>query len=914
MPSTDITYLNSPVSSGYFIPPGGGFNASRAAQSGNITARHNGLDLAVAINTPVQTPLAGMVVILAVNARAGIQMQVIHANGYTTGYAHLTRIIVTNGQQVTAGQTIAFSGDTGDAVGHPHLHFTLRVNGIAVDPYPYLQGNSNTALQNQSVQYTPESTTQQKGKGYSSSITIEDKYINTIQKFIDQYSITMSPTDLLNYKNNSNSILSSYTTAQKYANNNQASVNLLNVGTRIEIPLNQMKSNNPYRVNQTLLVGITYNTFIEAEIAKLIKDPKYKRLDLIGNDASNELGAVYKKISQVSIWVWSRLMSPNGRYLMDISPFVKDINIGVTKDGGNFSINLGPVLFNDVAKSYQNTNKNLNSSSTQNLTLTQLSDLFQLPIISIEKYQDKDSYGISNFVSKNSSHTIEKIDTNDFYLELPQKDSDISNNPNYFKLKKLLFSHILQANDVVFIRLEKLEIDSSNYLDLQEGYTLIDSKNLSGKVFDMIGLVDGVPTTLDGTHNKQTVNVNGRDLSKLLLDDGVFFFPVEYAVENKEQIIKNSSKSKSGNRLTIPLPGNNNYTGNAITHPGTGNILSDTKFNFDVTQTLSDWLLFIFQQLTNIVICPNGLFNSYPDKTFIVSRNTKFAKDGSFGYDRIAADGIWQVVKLVLDPNISERRISDSSLSTDTGSLLNLVRKVCQEPFAEFTADTWGDKFYFTLRKPPWVMDSFKTNKVMNVFDYDVLNSSLDFTHDFYSWYRITPMGSLIDTSDGTMMIQIPAVLLPEYADMWGTKILDIQTNYLDWGFTEAQETATLTDNILKQASEDLDWMIEAHAYLPFSRSGTITIKADRTIKRGMCIRYFPTGEVFLVDGVSNTRSFEGTTIATTTLQVSRGIVEAHFYKYFNIVNLKKNGVNKDTWTVNQDIFNFFVSRQQFVS
>lgn len=914
MPSTDITYLPSPVSSTYFIPPGGGFNASRASQSGNQTARHNGLDLAVAINTPVTTPLAGTVVILTSNARSGTQMQVIHSNGYTTGYAHLNSIIATNGESVSAGQLIAYSGDTGDAAGHPHLHFTLRVNGIPVDPWPYLQGNNNAALQNQSVQYTPESTVKQKGKDYSSYITVESKYINTLQKFVDQYSITMSPTDLLNYKNNAVNILNAYSTAQKYANNNQASINLLVVGTRIQIPLNMMMSNNPYRVNQTLLVGITYNTFIEAEIAKLIKDPKYKRLDLIGTDPVNELGAVYKKINQASIWVWSRLISPNGRYLVDISPFIKNINIGVTKDGGNFSIDLGAILFNDVTQSYENTNNNLNSSPTQNLSISQLSDLFQLPIISIEKYHDKDSYGVSNFVSKNSSHTIEQMNTNDFKLEPPQKDSDISNNPNYFKLKKLLFHHIIQNNDVIFIRLEKLEIDSENYLDLKEGYTLIDSKNLSGKVFDMIGLVDGAPITLDGVHNKQTVNVNGRDLSKLLLDDGVFFFPVEYEVQNKEQIIKNSSKSKSGNRLTIPLPATGNYNGNAVYHPGTGNILSDTKFNFDVTQTLSDWLLFIFQQLTNIVICPNGLFNSYPDKTFIVSRNTNFAPDGSFGYNRIAADGIWQVVKLVLDPNISERRIADSSLATDTGSLLNLVRKVCQEPFAEFTADTWGDKFYFTLRKPPWVSDSFKTNKVMNVFDYDVINSSLDFSHDFYSWYRITPMGSLIDTSDGTMMIQIPAVLLPQYCDMWGTKILDIQTNYLDWGFTEAQETATLTDSILKQASEDLDWLIEAHAYLPFSRTGSITIKADRTIKRGMCIRYFPTGEVFLVDGVSNTRSFEAVTQATTTLQVSRGIVESHFDKYFNIVNLKKNGVNKDTWTVNQDIFNFFVSRQQFVS
>lgn len=910
MPNNLIS-IPLPVTGG-FIPPGGGFGASRAKQSGNATIVHNGLDLAVAIGTGIYAPLDGTVVILNTTARGGMQMQLIHANGYTTGYAHLSSIVAINGATVTAGTLIAYSGDTGDAAGHPHLHFTLRVNGTLVDPYPYLFNSNAQIVNNASVQYTPESTVTPKGKDYSQVIVVDSQYVNTLSAFIAKYNITMTPSDLLAYKNNAANILNAYTNVQKVANNNQANVNLINVGTKIQVPLWQMKLNNPYRINQNLLIGLDYTTFLEAEIKKLINDPQYKRLTLIGSDGNAAEGTVYKKINQVSIWLWSRAVSPNGRYLVDLSPFIKSVNINVTKDGGNFTIEVPHISFNQVQTDYES-QSTTSLSANVNLTPAQLSDLFQLPIININKSTSEFNY--SSFVSKGSSHTIQKINKSNYNLSPPSKDDDISSDPNYFSRNNSLFHHIVQPNDLLFIRLEKLEIDSSAYTDVKEGYAIVNSSALSGKVFDMIGLVDSAPITLDGTANKQSVTIQGRDLSKLLLDDGVFFFPVQYAIQNPEQIVKNSTKTKSGGRVFVTLPPIGNAYSNNLTYNASGNIISTSQFFFDIAKPISDWLLFIFQQLTHIQICPNGLFSSYKDKTFIVSSTDNFATDGSFGYQRILADGIWQIVKLVLDPNISQRFVADASLSTDTGSLLNLVRKVCQSPFAEFTTDTYGDKFYFILRKPPFVSDSYKTNKIINIFEYDVLQNTLEFNQEFYTWFRLTPMGSVVDTSDGNMMIQLPAVMLPEYVDVWGTKILDVQSNFLDYYYSEGEETANITSDLQQQAEEDFDWLIESHAYLPFTRVGTLTIKANRTIKRGMCIRFFPTGEVYHVDAVNNTRSFNSSvTQATTTLQLSHGIVEKHFDKYFSIVNLKKNGTSKDTWTVNRDLFNFFLYKQQFLT
>ncbi|WCN80780.1 M23 family metallopeptidase [Micromonospora sp. LH3U1] len=101
---------------------------------------HAGIDLALPSGTPIRAAAAGTVT-QAGDASDGYGNSVFidHGNGYLTHYAHQSRIAVTVGQAVKAGQVIGYEGATGDATG-PHLHFEVH-QGMwnQIDPAPFMR-------------------------------------------------------------------------------------------------------------------------------------------------------------------------------------------------------------------------------------------------------------------------------------------------------------------------------------------------------------------------------------------------------------------------------------------------------------------------------------------------------------------------------------------------------------------------------------------------------------------------------------------------------------------------------------------------------------------------------------------------------------------------------------------------------
>ena len=98
---------------------------------------HEGIDIGCAYGTPNRAAAAGTVIYAGWLGGYGNLVVVDHGNGLSTAYAHASSILVSVGQTVSQGQTVSLVGSTGHSTG-PHLHFEVRVNGVAVDPLPYL--------------------------------------------------------------------------------------------------------------------------------------------------------------------------------------------------------------------------------------------------------------------------------------------------------------------------------------------------------------------------------------------------------------------------------------------------------------------------------------------------------------------------------------------------------------------------------------------------------------------------------------------------------------------------------------------------------------------------------------------------------------------------------------------------------
>lgn len=116
--------------------------------TGMITARfgensrvrsssHTGLDIATSTGTPIKVIASGTVVFAQEKGSYGKLVKVEHENGVQTWYAHCNKLYVKVGDKVSAGETIAAVGSTGNSTGS-HLHLEIRINGTAVNPQKYL--------------------------------------------------------------------------------------------------------------------------------------------------------------------------------------------------------------------------------------------------------------------------------------------------------------------------------------------------------------------------------------------------------------------------------------------------------------------------------------------------------------------------------------------------------------------------------------------------------------------------------------------------------------------------------------------------------------------------------------------------------------------------------------------------------
>lgn len=99
--------------------------------------QHAGIDIAAGTGTPIYAAKNGTVIHAGTMGGYGNVVIIDHGSGFTTLYAHQSRLASRDGQEVNQGQVIGYVGSTGNSTG-PHVHFETRDNGNAQNPRRYL--------------------------------------------------------------------------------------------------------------------------------------------------------------------------------------------------------------------------------------------------------------------------------------------------------------------------------------------------------------------------------------------------------------------------------------------------------------------------------------------------------------------------------------------------------------------------------------------------------------------------------------------------------------------------------------------------------------------------------------------------------------------------------------------------------
>jgi murein DD-endopeptidase MepM/ murein hydrolase activator NlpD len=128
--SEDLSVVSGyPISSGIISSSYG----ERKDPFSQKTRWHSGTDIAAKQGSKIFSTGDGLITFAGERGHYGMLVEVQHSDGYTTRYAHCKELLVSVGDTVKKGQSIALVGSTGRSTG-PHVHYEVAMNGKTIDP------------------------------------------------------------------------------------------------------------------------------------------------------------------------------------------------------------------------------------------------------------------------------------------------------------------------------------------------------------------------------------------------------------------------------------------------------------------------------------------------------------------------------------------------------------------------------------------------------------------------------------------------------------------------------------------------------------------------------------------------------------------------------------------------------------
>lgn len=417
---------------------------------------------------------------------------------------------------------------------------------------------------------------------------------------------------------------------------------------------------------------------------------------------------------------------------------------------------------------------------------------------------------------------------------------------------KSYLEKVVQINDIVFIRFERLKLEGSS--DSDDANNLFVSLNRLANngpdynVWDMIGFVDTVMETYSSEDNSKSTVITGRDVTKMFVEDGSYFIPLINVTDTVQNWIARNGGSVWAHRNVI-----------------SGDYQSIWNLGY---KTISECIWFIINIMSAISVCDDSVFSSWKDK-----RIEAYTVPGM---PELPVKGVWQIVKLEASTDLAERIVTDTGMGNPNGTLMEYMERICQYPFVEFFFDTYINLINIVVRQPPFtqkaIMDAFKSENYIKINADNVISYSLSYDPRIYTWYQIHANNAQVGSQEVTMLAFVPIVYLDKYVERWGNRKMDVVDMYCIRMVENGADNPKIFSTYQAAMLNDLIYLVESNMYLPFTRCGTIEINGDRRIKVGTFVLNEGTNEFFYVTSVSNTATFTSDGVdRRTVLQVERG-------------------------------------------
>lgn len=430
-------------------------------------------------------------------------------------------------------------------------------------------------------------------------IYFRDSTITTVKQLFDKEKIVnISVQDFLNVQDpnsenkNRDILFTAYTEQQKRdlglnSSNDIQEGTLIYPPATLYAPLDKVTT-NLIKNESRFIKNEDYDAFLANEQKKIVGGVDYVTSDVI------------KSYPIANVWIWCKSLDESNSdsiigKVINVTDFLENLSTNVSETGGNFSIDLPLIPAKETLL------KGLRSNENQ-------SGRWDFDLSNSSTYNTN---GITERVFKESIHQDEET------VEIGSLN-EIKFTPS---LRRDNFPMLAVAvNDIVFIKFERLRNESNE--QVKDLY--VDPRGFVNEVFDMIGLVDSVKA--DTNYQTTTIKIQGRDLMKLILDDGSFFFPNSTSDPNAQagvfvnQDEEKGDGSNTTNKFQSILKGSVDSTSRFI---GTGII---TPWYNPQARNMESVIDTLIKTLANIQICPDSLFEPYGEKRTRFKKNKTVKK------------------------------------------------------------------------------------------------------------------------------------------------------------------------------------------------------------------------------------------------------------------------------------------------